>query len=62
MSDSIHVENIRTGMVHDGRLNYGYRRRPDFYTAVCGGRSDSMYRLTDAPITCKRCLRMTAQP
>ena len=57
MNYCIHVENIKTGMVHLGRVEYGYRHILDSYVAVCGGRSDSEYRLTDRMVECQRCIK-----
>ena len=57
---TVHIENIRTGTVHLGRREFGYRRILDGYITACGGRPDSEYHLTDAPVSCRRCLRLIA--
>ncbi len=60
MTEQLHVENVRTKTVHLGKLVKGYRR-PDYYNATCGGRGDSVFRLTDKPVDGKRCLRRRSE-
>lgn len=54
-TDNIHVEHIRTGMVHGGMV-HRFRGRRD-YVARCKGywHPESEYRPTSAPITCRQC-------
>ncbi len=62
MSGPIHIENIRTKMVHLGKERvFG---RGAMYVAYCKGywRSGSEYRPTDRAIDCKRCLQKEAKP